>query len=241
MLNCLSFYEKAFLRLCIFSGFLLLPFFASAQMDNEPRNLPKYDKQRLHFGFTLGLNSSSFVVDRVGDLKIRDTIYSVESEPVSGLNLGIISNLALGDFFDVRFIPTLAFGQRNLKYHFIYSDTTEANTPKKIESTYLEFPVMLKFKSARRNNYRVYVLAGIDMVSQAKVKNKDKDIIKLARKDYGYEIGLGFDFYMPYFKFSPEIKMYNGMRNLLIKENTQYSNPIDALYAKTFVISFLFE
>ncbi len=245
MLNCLSFYEKAFLRLCIFLGFLLLPFFASAQMDNEPRNLPKYDKQRLHFGFTLGLNSSSFVVDRVGDLKIRDTIYSVESEPVSGLNLGIISNLALGDFFDVRFIPTLAFGQRNLKYHFIYSDTTEANTPKKIESTYLEFPVMLKFKSARRNNYRVYVLAGmkyaIDMVSQAKVKNKDKDIIKLARKDYGYEIGLGFDFYMPYFKFSPEIKMYNGMRNLLIKENTQYSNPIDALYAKTFVISFLFE
>jgi hypothetical protein len=230
------------LLLLLFSG---MPQLLRAQMDNQPLNLPKYDKQRLHFGFTLGLNSSNFVIDRVGDLKIRDTIYSIESEPVSGLNLGIISNLALGDNFDFRFIPTLSFGQRNLNYHFIYSDSSEAVTQKKIESTYLEFPFLVKFKSQRRNNYRIYVLAGmkyaIDMVSQAKVKNKDKDIIKLSRKDYGYEIGLGFDFYMPYFKFSPEIKMYNGLRNLLIAENTQYANPIDALYAKTFVISFTFE
>ena len=81
----------------------------------------------------------------------------------------------------------------------------------------------------------------IDMVSQAKVKNKDKDIIKLGRKDYGYEIGLGFDFYMTYFKFSPEIKMYNGLKNLLIKENTVFVNPLEALYSKTFLISFTFE
>lgn len=216
-----------------------------AQMDNEPRNLPKYDNQRIHFGFSLGINSSTFHVNRVGNFKTSDTIYTVDAESVTGLNLGIISNLAMGDNFDLRFIPTLSFGQRNLNYQFIYSDTAQAFTVKKIESSYLEFPVSLKFKSKRINNYRMYVLGGfkyaIDMVSQAKVKNTDKDIIKLKRNDYGYEIGLGFDFYLTYFKFSPEIKMYNGLTNLLVPENTQYSNPIDALYAKTFVISFTFE
>jgi hypothetical protein len=222
-----------------------MPLFSNAQLDDEPRNLPRYDKRRIHFGFTLGINSSDFVIDRVGDLKIRDTIYSVESESVSGLNLGILSDLRIGDNFDIRFIPTLSFGQRNLNYHFIYNDSVESFTQKNIESTYLEFPLIFKFKSQRRNNYRVYVLAGakyaIDMVSQAKVKSKEKDVVKLLRNDYGYEVGIGFDFYLSYFKFSPEIKMYNGLRNLILKENTQFVTPIDALYAKTFVISFMFE
>ena len=79
------------------------------------------------------------------------------------------------------------------------------------------------------------------MVSQAKVKKTDKDILKLKRADYGYEIGLGFDFYLTYFKFSPEIKMYNGLTNLIVNENTPFSSPIDALYAKTFVVSLFFE
>jgi hypothetical protein len=214
-------------------------------MDSRPENLSKYDKQAIHFGFTLGINSSSFQVDRVGDFKTRDTIYDLEAESVSGLNLGIVSNLRISDMFDFRFIPTLSFGQRNLNYHFIYNDSAESFVQKKIESTYLEFPFLLKFKSKRINNYRMYVIAGmkynIDMVSQEKVKKSEKDIVKLHRKDYGYEIGFGFDFYLTYFKFSPEIKMYNGMKNLLVQENTQYSSPLDALYAKTFVFSLLFE
>jgi len=222
-----------------------IPCSVFAQLDNQPENLPKYDKQVVHFGFTLGLNSTNFAIDRVGDLKISDSIYTVESEPVTGLNLGILSNLRIGDYFDLRFIPTLSFCQRNLKYHFIYNDTAQSLVTKNIESTYLEFPFDLKFKSNRINNYRIYVLAGfkyqIDMVSQAKVRKTDKDIIKLKRNDYGYEIGLGFDFYLTYFKFSPEIKMYNGLTNLIVKENTTFDNPIKGLYAKTFVLSLFFE
>ncbi len=216
-----------------------------AQLDNIPINLPKYDHQRVHFGFTLGLNSSDFVIERAGDFKVRDTVYEVESESVAGLNLGIISNLRMGEYFDLRFIPTLSFGQRNLNYYFIYGPGQEAIVPKKIESTYLEFPFELKFKSKRVNNYRVYVLGGykyaIDMVSQAKVKNKEKDVLKLRKYDHGYEIGVGFDFYLSYFKFSPEIKMFNGQNNLLIQDGSEFSSPLKGLYAKTFVISFTFE
>jgi len=91
----------------------------------------------------------------------------------------------------------------------------------------------------------MYVLAGarysIDMVSQAKVRDKDKDIVKLKRYDYGYEIGLGFDFYLTYFKFSPEIKMFNGLNNLLVKDNSRYASPLEKLNSKIFLVSFLFE
>ncbi len=215
------------------------------QLHNVPINLPKYDKQKIHFGFTLGLNSSNFKVQKVSDFKTRDSIYSIEPQSVMGLNLGIVSNLRLGEYFDLRFIPALSFAQRNLEYTFQYPGTTGDFVTKNIESSYLEFPFDLKFKSKRINNYRVYVLAGvrysIDMVSQAKIKNKDKDIVRLERHDYGYEIGMGFDFYMTYFKFSPELKMFNGMNNLLVEENTPYSNPLEGLKSKIFLISFTFE
>jgi hypothetical protein len=82
---------------------------------------------------------------------------------------------------------------------------------------------------------------GIDMVSQAKVENKDKEFVKLAKQDYGYEIGFGFDFYLERFKFSPEIKMYNGIKNLLVDDPKIFSSSLESLRSKTFMISLLFE
>lgn len=232
-------------RLTLIAFVLLLPFTAMAQLDNQPMNLPKYDKQPIHFGFVLATNTSWFHINRASDLRWRDSIYTVESQSVTGLNLGIVSNLRIGEYFDFRFIPALSFQQRNLVYDFVYTDSLPVPATKKVESTYLEFPFQLKYKSKRLNNYRVYVIGGfkysIDMISQAKVNEQDKDIVKLIRNDYGYEIGIGFDFYLNYFKFSPEIKMYNGMQNLLKRENTPYSSPMDGLFAKTFMVSFYFE
>ena len=153
----------------------------------------------------------------------------------------------LKSFILFFFIPALAFTQRNLEYNMVYTDPkyTEETIVKQVESTYLEFPFLLKFKSSRIDNYRVYVIAGwkfgIDMVSQAKVLAKDKEIIKLNKNDNGYEIGVGFDFYMTYFKFSPELKMYNGVKNLLVQDGRRFSSPLNSLHSKTFVISLLFE
>ncbi len=229
----------------LFSIVMGISFVTKAQLNDQPINLPKYDMQPIHFGFVLAVNSASFHVNRAGDLRWRDSVYTIEAQNVTGINLGIVSNIRINDYFDFRFIPVLSFVQRNLQYTFIYADSVLTPTPKKIESSYLEFPFELKFKSKRLNNYRVYVLAGykysFDMISQAKVNQQDKDLVKLNRADYGYEIGIGFDFYLTYFKFSPEIKMYNGLRNLLVGENTKFSSPLEGLYAKTFTVSLYFE
>lgn len=216
---------------------------ATAQR-KKVQNLPNYDRQRVHFGFLLGINTNDFVIRRIPEFNMLDSLYTVESASQTGFNLGIIANLKLGEHFDLRFVPDLMFSQRNLEYHF-ETGTKSFTIIKEVESTFLEFPLDLKFKSSRVNNYRVYVLAGfkyaIDMVSQAKVENKDKQFVKLQKQDYGYQIGFGFDFYLERFKFSPEIKMYNGIRNLLVDDPSIFSSSLKSLYSKTFLISFTFE
>jgi len=216
---------------------------ATAQR-KKVQNLPKYDKQRIHFGFLLGINNTDFVIRRADNFNKIDTLYTVESTSQTGFNLGIIANLHLAENFDLRFVPDLAFSQRNLEYTF-YPDGIKTTTIKQIESTLLEFPLELKFKSNRVNNYRVYVIAGakysIDMVSQAKVESADKEFVKLKKNDYGYQVGFGFDFYLERFKFSPEIKMYNGLRNLLVDDPKVFSTSIESLKSKIFLISFTFE
>jgi hypothetical protein len=208
------------------------------------QNLPNYDRQRIHFGFLLGFNKTDFKIQRIPEFNMLDTLYTVESAPQSGFNLGIIVNLKLSENFDLRFVPDLAFSQRNLEYEFV-TPTKKYKIVKEVESTFLEFPFDLKFKSNRVNNYRVYVVAGvkyaIDMVSQAKVENKDKQFVKLEKQDYGYQIGIGFDFYLERFKFSPELKMYNGLRNLLVDDPAIYSTSLESLYSKMFVFSLTFE
>lgn len=226
--------------------FFVLAISSALAQQTQVQNLPKYDKQVVHFGFSLGINKADFRVTKSPNLYQFDSLYNVDNLKQTGFNLGIVSNLRMGEHFDLRFIPELSFCERDLQYTFYVNGVKQKpSTIKKIESTFLNFPVYVKFKSERVNNYRVYVLAGgqysIDMVSQAKVQNKDKEFVKLNKKDYGYTIGVGFDFYLEMFKFSPEIKMYNGLNNLLVPDNTVFANSIKGLNSKIFTLSLLFE
>ncbi len=233
-------------KIAVFSFLLLLFNFDSLFAQKQKiLNLPKYDRQRFHFGFILGINKTDFVIDRVASFSLIDSLYTVESKGTSGFNLQIVTNMRMGEHFDLRFLPGLAFASRNLVYTFEKGRPLSNVVTKKVESTFVELPLDVKFKSARLNNFRAYVLGGvkysIDMVSQAKVKAKDKEFVKLQRNDYGYEIGVGCDFYLPMFKFSPEIKMYHGLRNLLVKDDLVYSKSLDGLFSKMFTLSLTFE
>lgn len=212
---------------------------------NAVKNLPKYDNQKYHFGFLIGFNFADFKITHIPDFASADSIFRVEPLGQSGFNLGIVTNMRLGENWDLRFVPDLQFSQRDLEYTFYINGAPESVESKQIESTYLNFPIDLKFKSNRVGNYRAYVTAGvkygIDMVSQKKVQNLDAELVKLERQDYGYSIGVGFDFYLQMFKFSPEIKMYTGLRNLKSEDPLIFSTSIDKLNARTFLVSFTFE
>jgi len=236
----ISFLEVIFL--CLFSMMVITDVIAQTR---RVQNIPKYDKQRIHFGFALGFTSPDFKLTPDRDFRTMDSVYNVESEPQLGFLLGIVSNIRIANYFDVRFVPMLTFAQRNLLYTLNPGNNNVPAVIKKVESTFLDFPLMVKYKSARVNNYRAYVLAGgkysIDLVSQANVEESDKQPVRLQPYDYGYEIGFGFDFYLMYFKFAIEIKMYTGINNLLVKDNFIYSRSLQELNSKIFYISLLFE
>lgn len=213
-------------------------------------NAPEFDRRKVHFGFSFSINSTDFVVDRKPEFHSFDSLTTVESDPVSGFSLGIVADYHITPVFNLRFLPSLSFAQRNLEYTFRTSEIHYKSGYKKVsipvESTFVEFPLLLKYRSARLNNFAAYVVGGlnyrIDMASQKDANAAEKDIVKLIGHDLAYEIGVGFDFFMDYgWKFSPEIKLSFGIPNLLIKENTIYASPIRRLTSRIVVVSFHFE
>lgn len=231
--------------LLLFLMFVLT--FAGYSQNSRSMNLPKYDLKKYHFGFLLAYNQFDFTIKPYTNLNSFDSLMVVESQPQSGFNLGVISNLRLNNHFDLRFTPTLSFGDRIINYTINYRDTISQVVKKTVESTYIDFPLLLKFKSSRMHNARVYVISGfnfsIDMASQAKKKNEQKNevMIKLLRNDYSFQAGVGADFYLTYFKFAVELKMAYGFRDLIQREGNLFSNSIERLNSKVMQISFLFE
>jgi hypothetical protein len=242
--------------------FVSLSFHSRAQ-NRKLENMPTYDFAKYHFGFILavnqmhftikpveGLNTTMFNAEQAKEINADSAmIYSIEQKPTYGFTVGIVGNLRLSEYFDLRFIPSLAFGERNLEYRFLKYRGGEAeliDVEKNIPSTFIELPLHLKYKSARLNNFRAYVLGGldyrIDLASQAKKSKDAAEVqVKLLRNDISGELGVGFDFYFEWFKFGTELKMSYGFRDMLKHEDNIYTEGIDKLRSKIFQISFTFE
>ena len=237
-----------------------------AQLDKVP-NLPRYDRAKYHFGFILAGNQMLFdLKTKPGFTDVKysneqapglfaDSLYilSINAEPTAGFTIGIVSDLRMGRYFNLRFVPSLAFGERSINYSILSYRGTDI--PERIEiskpvtSTYVELPLHVKYKSKRYNNTRGYLLAGvkynIDLASNKKNKNEDESgnltYIKLKSHDLLFEIGVGFDFYTAFFKFGTELKMAYGINDLLEREETIFTNGIEYLNSKIFTLSFTFE
>lgn len=236
-------------RFFIFIAFLGIFGSALAQRSGgmHPMNRPDYYSERLHFGFFLGVNKTNFVVTPVDTMRqICDSLKTILSAPETGFNLGIVSELRLAEYLTLRFVPDLAFGQRDLDYHF--EGTVDTFTiQKKIESTFLDFPLSLKLRSKRMGNFAAHMLGGgqytLDLASQKDVQNNvpGQEVVKIRKHDFGVHAGAGVEFFLPYFKFGIEFKAMLGTRNLLIRDETIYSRSIDNLRSKVFLISLTFE
>lgn len=228
--------------------FLIFPFIGFSQ--NFPMNLPNYDYKQWHFGFTLGFNSMNFVTWPVDQIDYNTKVLLIEPVASQGFNVGIVANKRLVDFLDLRFVPTLSFGERKLQYEILEKDTIHSKYIKTVESTLLDFPLTLKYKSKRLpgnlKNSSVYVLGGmrysIDFASQKDKKNNNGDvIIKLNKHDFMLTAGTGIDFYFQWFKFGIELQMSFGVPNVLYQENNTFTSSINKLTSKMTWITFTFE
>ena len=236
-------------RRCILALFLLAGFTAlqDVQAQTAKENLAKFDYRPYHFGFLLSGNSSSFNFNLRPDFTFADSLLSVENNALSGFNLALLASLNVNKTIRIRFIPGLSFQDRGLLYRFRNPDGTIQPVNVRTESVYLDFPLVVKLRTERIGNFAPYALIGgklsRDMQSQADVNQSLQDgyILKLAKGNSSLDFGAGADFFLPFFKFSVEMKTEFGMRNVLIQDDSPFSAAFDQLRTRSFIISFTFE
>jgi hypothetical protein len=234
-----------------YPAILILLFITHQCYAQRPKieNLPNFDQRRYHFGFTIGFNSADFILKRY-ELEQFDSLLTVEPVAQPGFQLGIIGDLHITPQLNLRFLPSLSFMQRNIDYTFINRPVNGGPATrlesKAIESTFLELPLLIKYRSARLNNFASYIVAGfnyrLDLVSQEDVVFlMGEETVRLRRHDFTYEIGIGFDFFLDYFKFSPELRLCIGIPDVTVRDGTIWTNPLSRLSSRIFVLSFHFE
>lgn len=212
----------------------------------KTQNLRDFDNHDIHFGFLLAYNSSDFLMELNPDYSFTDSIVSIRNFRQPGFNLGIIGSWNMNKNMSLRLLPDLSFQDRVLEYNIQKNDTTFKIEKRRVESTFLNFPINLKLRTDRINNFALYMIGGyqfgIDMASQKDVNNSGENaIVKIKRLDHALQIGGGIDFFLPYFKFGIELKLSRGLKNLLIQDGTKYVEPLDVLRTKMWVLSFTFE
>jgi len=222
----------------------------SKTVKRKGQNLVSYDDRLLHYGFFLAINRSTFRTNASNffNSQIQDTtlradqkLYAINPEPSLGFTTGFIVNIRLFDLLDVRILPTVSFYQRFVNFRF--QNDSIVTELKQSTFSFIELPILLKYKSQRRNNTRMYMLAGIKPAVEVGSKKGEiqDDRLRSTTFDFNLEYGFGFDFYYPLFKFSPEIRFSHGFSNLRNVDPNIYSKSIRNMYTHTIAIYFNFE
>lgn len=231
------------------------------------RNLTTFDDKRLHFGFTLAYSTLDFNIDHYqtigenpnfdkakfetidgeeinGNKQIRADISSL----TPGFTVGIVTNLRMTEYLDLRFLPGMSFGERKLVYNIRVEDNNNTGDTEfySIKSTFLDFPLLVKYKSKRMNNQRPYLIGGVAYRIDIS-KTGQEDLVRLKKFSSSVEVGVGWDSYLQFFRLSTELKFSFGLSDVLDngpKLGTQkqvYTNAFSKLTSNMFIFSFHFE
>ncbi len=233
------------IAVCLVAGlFVLLAMNpATAQFKKGSNyNYKEFSKKPYYFGITLGYNKSNYRVFHSDQFILNDSLSVAQSITGPGFNLGIVTNLKIGEYFDFRLLPTLSFAERKLQY----ADARGRSTfTRKIESVFAEIPFHVRYKSAPFRDKRVFLIAGVkyafDVASNSKTRQAD-ELIKISPTDFSVEYGFGVQFFFPFFIFSPEFKISQGISNILLRNpQLEESNVLDKVLSRAFTISIHFE
>lgn len=221
---------------------LLIALMCSSSMAHAQRvalSMPDHDDKKYYFGISFGFNSSVYKIKYTEAFANTDTFLSIQPRWQPGFNLGLLANLKITNFVDLRFVPSLAFAEK--RFDYLYGPPGDSLAKRSLEAIYMHLPLQLKFKSDRINNFRFYALVGgkldYDLASNARSRRTD-EFLKVNPVDYGYEVGVGFEFFNDSFIFSPEIKLSQGLTNqLYVDRSLPLTNAIQSLLSRMIVIS----
>ena len=205
------------------------------------KNLAGFDNKLLHFGFIMSGNKSDFSFE-LRDTTLSSGLLGVSNAPQGGFNLALMGSVRLSRHLRIRFVPGLSFQDRGLNYNFDGN-----NVLKRTEAVNLDLPLLLKIRTDRLTNFAAYALVGAkyskDMQSQEAVNQnlENDDILRIKSSNYSIDLGAGFDFFLPFFKFAIELKTELGLIDVLIQDQNDYTDPLEGLKTRSYIISLCFE
>jgi len=212
-----------------------------AQFNENPvMNRENEDKKLLNWGYYLGLNQLDFKFDYKEDKP--DILVS----KTFGFNVGLIGEVRINEFLDIRLEPGLNYATRTLGFPGFSS---ERDAIREVKSTYINFPLLLKASTRRIGNWKPFIIGGGAMSlnlgsNESSLDDNSGGTFRMTKWVYNYELGFGIDFYLEYFKFSPSIRGVFALTDELIRDNNPDSNwtgNIDAMRTRGIFINFTFE
>ena len=217
--------------------------------ERKVQNRPYIDMRRWHYGFLVGThfqdieftNNASIHTTEEGT---QEAWFADVASYTPGFSVGVLGELRMTEHVALRFVPTMHFGDKAVTFSEQQSGAMEWQA---IKSTYLTVPVEVKYSAQRFNNYRPYVLAGLAPMLDLTVKRQRALLVQ--RADVAVEVGLGCDFYLPFFKLIPELKFCFGLSDILVKDRSdltdknllKYTQALDKATSRMMVLTFYFE
>jgi hypothetical protein len=202
-------------------------------------NLENFDKQRVHWGYFLGFSSFDFKTD------YKTPNNNIDVKGQTGFNVGLVGNLRLHEYIDLRFEPGLYYASRTITYSQF---NNQRDGLREVKATYINFPLLVKFSSLRTGNVRPYLVGGVSTTLNLSSNSKSKDDnyqqkFRVKPWTQNYELGFGVDLYFEYFKFSPSIRGVFGFNDELIRDddpNSPWTGNIQSMKTRAILINFTF-
>ncbi len=231
----------------VFLGVFLVLFFINFGFAQKNLiNLENKDKPTWNFGYYIGMMKTSYRIN------YKKSVYpnsNIDVEGGYGYKIGVIGELRMNKNASLRFEPGLATTIRTLYFNNKTLHTASDST-RKVPTTYLHLPLMLKLATDRLNNIRPFIIGGVsyDYNFSANEKNPDDNLsgeFRSKKNNFMYEVGIGIDFYLPYFKFSPSIVGVFSINNELVPDNddktSPYTGPIESMATRGVFLKLVFD
>lgn len=213
--------------------------------DKNLENLKTDDQKRLRFGYYLGLNSIGAKMDYL------DTAgaFQLVVKPKPSFDVGLLADMRINEFLNIRFHPGVAFVEREIKFPFSGPAYTTALTERIVKSNYVRFPLGIKLNTRRIRNARPYIMGSmsynINITSEeTNPEDNTSGTFRMRRNMYAWEFAIGTDIYLPYFKFTPSIHGIFALNNELVPDNnptSEFTKHIASMKSRGVFLRFTFE
>lgn len=207
-------------------------------------NLENFDKKQFSWGYFLGFNSYDFKFDYKDQYADDNTDILVERS--SGFNVGLVGDLRINEYINLRLEPGLYFTQRDLIFPGF---TEERDFLREVKSTYIHVPLLVKVSTKRLNNIKPFLIGGVSTSlnlssNQKNPEDNEQGRFRMTNGTNYYELGFGIDLYLYYFKFTPSIRGVFAMNDELIRDdnpNSPWTGNIEKLSTRGVFINFTFQ